>query len=278
MRVPNFGEVDFREIDALDPSSGEICYALQTAREGYLTVEVFFEGGGEDLQIVLYDSYFNTLAVSGASTGGERIDWLSAAGETYYFSISGTAADVDLRLANLVNPSGDNVYVYGSDGGDRFEFTSAAAHQITVNQVSYEFDPAVIDTIRFHGGSGADTAVLVGGSGNDVASLSPTFVSLTGSGYQVLFADGESVSVYGGGGVDKAYFYDSAGDDTFVATSTYAQLYGNGFLNHVEGFGCVYAYTMAGGGDSALLYDSAGNDLFTATSDYARLDGNGFFN
>jgi subtilisin family serine protease len=279
---PTFlGEVDFREIADLDLSGGDVSYALQTAREGYLTVEALFDGGDEDLEFVLYDSDLNTLATSSTSTGeagGERIDWQAGSGETYFISVSGTATGVDLRLTNLVNVIGDKVLVHGTDDDDQFSFTAAAMHQITVNQVSYEFDPAAINAIQFYGGSGSDTAVLAGSAGNDVASLSPTFATLSGSGYEVVLAGSESVTVIGGGGSDKAHFYDSAGDDTFVATSTYAQLYGDGFLNRAEGFGCAYAYAMAGGNDSALLYDSAGNDIFTSTSVYARIYGDGYFN
>ncbi|GAG50678.1 unnamed protein product, partial [marine sediment metagenome] len=93
--APTFlGEVDFQEVTGLDLSEGDVSYVLQTAREGYLTVEALFTGADEDLEFVLYDSDLNSLATSSTSIGGERIDWQAESGETYFVSVSGTAGNV----------------------------------------------------------------------------------------------------------------------------------------------------------------------------------------
>jgi len=271
------GEVDFLQIADLNLAGAEHWYSCQTARQGYLTIEALFQEAAS-LEVRLYDADRNELAASTASDGGERIDWDVDAGQTFYLSVTGDAADVDLRLANLVHYDGAGVSVYGTDGDDRLEFAAGEWHQVTINGVHYEFQVSAVSSFEFDGGAGDDAAVLLGSAGADTAVLHPSRATLSGPGYEVAVANTADVTVMGQGGDDVGCFYDSAGDDTFVATTTHARLYGDGFDNQLYAFGQVHAFSREGGTDVAELYDSAGNDSFMAAPEYAKLYGDGFFN
>jgi len=150
----DLGTVDFTEIKALDLTGAGSWYSLQTTRQGYLTLEALFQGLSSDLEMKLYDGSLNELATSAVSDGGERIDWTVAAAQTYYVRVAGTAGNVDLRLANLVRQEGADVFIYGTDGDDRFDFAATnlrsvpAWHQVTINGVHYEFQASSASSFR----------------------------------------------------------------------------------------------------------------------------------
>ncbi|HYW78057.1 MAG TPA: ELWxxDGT repeat protein, partial [Thermoguttaceae bacterium] len=83
--------------------------------------------------------------------GISRLDYLAdAAGETLYVCVTGAASDVDLRFANLVQPDGNLVTVYGTQNDDTFDFTPGdTTHLVTIDGLQYEFDAAVIDSVVF---------------------------------------------------------------------------------------------------------------------------------
>ena len=274
----DLGAVDFQEIAGLDLTTGDYWYVLETSRDGFLTIEALFENSADEVQVTLYDSGRGTLATSSSADGGQRLDWQVGGGQTYYFSVSGNAGDVDLRLANLVQQDGAAVAVYGTNGNDQFSFAAASRHRVTVNGVHYQFQASEVTSVAFNGQAGDDRAVLVGSSGNDNLVMRPTSAELSGSGYEVAVANTTTIFVIGQGGEDVANLYDSAGDDVFLATPDYARLYGNGFFNQVKHFRYVHARATAGGTDVAKLYDSAGNDTFVAGPTYGQLSGNGFYN
>ncbi|MBN2291263.1 MAG: S8 family serine peptidase, partial [Pirellulales bacterium] len=274
----DLGIVDFEDIDGIDLTAGGISYALETSREGYITIEALFEGNSENVTITLHDLDMNTLATSSACDGGQRIDYQAASGEILFIDITGNVDDVDLTIANLVRESDNRVYVYGTALNDSFDFTAAAMHEVTVNGLSYEFDPASFDRVQFHGEGGTDMVMLTGNSGDDTASISPTFGSMTGTGYQVIVADMEIITANGGGGNDMAMVYDSEVRDYLVTTPEYTLMYSDAYANRVESFASVEAFSLSGGSDKAWFYDSAGDDTFVGTATDARMSGNGFDN
>jgi len=269
----DLGTLDFRRIDGIDLSDGQLFYVLQTSHQGYLTVAADYEGAADGVQLILYDGDFDDVA---ADAG--RIDYLVDAGQTYCIGLSGSNADVDLRLANLVDHSGSTVTVYGTDGDDTFDFAASAGCELTVNGVRYAFDGAAPARFLFDGGAGNDSASLLGSAGDDSISMYAASATLTGPEYRVEVQGAEQITAHGGGGIDRAYLYDSAGDDWLIGTSTYAKLYGDGFCNYARSFDYVYAYATGGGADRAYLYDSAGDDWLIGTSTYAKFYGDGFCN
>lgn len=255
-------------------------FTVTAASDGLLTVEAIFDHADGDIDLQLFDADRQLLATSEGMDDFERIDVVANAGETFlihaYAYGGGANDDVDLRITNLVRQVGTTLLVSGTDGDDRFEFVAGPTHQVTVNDVAYQFASATVDSIRIDGRAGADTAVLVGTSGNEEAVLRVHTAEMIGPGYRVLTTDVETATVRAGGGTDRVVFYDSAGDDTFIAKPIYARLSGDSFYNRAEGFDQVDAYATAGGIDVAKLLDSSGDDLFVATPTYASLQGEGF--
>ena len=272
-----------------DPSAGDLAYRFETTRQGYLTIEALFDGAGGQAALTLYNAAGTPLATCTPVDGGRRIDWQVSAGVEYRLRLSGDNAKVHLRLTNLVQKSGDKVTVYGTDGDDRFDFAAAEYHQVTVNEVEYEFDSAEVAWVVFDGLGGDDKAVLMGTAAVDNARIWPTEADLKGSvggsAYTARVANTETIILMGEGGDDTAALYDSPGDDVFEAAGpraggepAYAHLYGSGFYGRAESFRYVTAVFDRGGWDRARLYDSPGDDTFFANPDYAILYGDGFWN
>ncbi|MFH1919577.1 MAG: S8 family serine peptidase [Planctomycetota bacterium] len=277
------GAVASLEFDHLDPSAGDLWYHFQTTRKGSLTVQANFQVGLGSVAVVLYDANLDDppVAISTPTYGNRRIDHeVAGPGEVYYLKLTGTNADVDLRLANLLSREGDTVIVYGTDGADRFEFEAAASHHVTVNQLRYEFDPAEVSRVTFDGGAGNDAVVFRGSADDETVELWPDRGTLDGLELAVSATGVESFTSYGGGGTDVAMLHDDpATKDTLEATPDSARFYGAGFDHQLFSFRYVHAYATEGGDDVARLYDDpGGQDRFKATPSYGTLYGSGFYN
>jgi hypothetical protein len=246
----DLGTVDFRQLNALDLTGGDLLYVLETDHDGWLSVEAVYQGAPEDVTLTLYDANFLELATGTVSTAGERIDFNAAAGEVYFVGLAGDNADVDLRLANLVHHGGSSVTVHGTAGSDTLRFSAGDVYELTINGFLYQFASGDVSAISFDGGAGNDLAVLSGSAENDVAVMYPHWTALYGSGYQVVVSGASRTVVRGGGGSDRVYMYDSAGNDTFIGASAYAEFYGSGFYNFAKGFDLVQAYATKGGSDA----------------------------
>ncbi|HUT95464.1 MAG TPA: PKD domain-containing protein [Thermoguttaceae bacterium] len=258
------GTVDFLEMNGLDPSAADLWYSLETFRQGFLTLEVLDPGA----TVTLYDESVNPL-----TAGAARIDYPSGAGQKYYFKLSGTASNVDLRIANLVSHVGTAVDVYGTDDPDDFEFVPTGSRTVTVNGVVYVFTDAESRSIAIHGGGADDTAELTGTSQKETAELWPDHGGLFGIGYHVTMDSVEMVTVHGGGGGDVAKLHDSDQPDAFEAWPNSATLSGPAFTHHVDDFKDVFAYADSGGVDTALLHDSPFSaDTFIGLPNYGKLN------
>ncbi|MGQ9576812.1 MAG: aspartyl protease family protein, partial [Thermoguttaceae bacterium] len=237
------GSVSFQELENLDPSGGDLWYRLQASRDGLLTLDAAVAGGADLAGLSLHGTDLNAppLAVSQVVEGRQRIDYQAAAGQTYYFKLSGTSTDVDLRLANLVQHVGAELTVAGTAGDDRLEFSAASSRRVTVNGVAYDFPPSELAAVWFDGGAGADSAILTGSSGNDYATLRKGAVDLVGADYQVHATNVETISVDAGAGTAQtATLYDSSANDTFVARRREASITDAlWYTNSVTGFSTI---------------------------------------
>ena len=272
----DLGAVDFRELNNLDPSAGDLWYTCRTTHQAFFTLDAALGGLPDSATLTLYDSAANVLATSAVVDGNQRIDYQTDAGATYYFSLSGTAGEVDLRVANLVSHAGTTLTVHGTAGGDGFEFDASASRRVTINGVGYDFDDSEVTSATFDGGGGTDTAEVWGTAQKETAVMRPTAATLSGNAFEVGITGVAQITLHGSGGEDVASLYDSAGWDTFTAKPTEATLSGPGFTSRVEGFPAVHAYAGAGGFDVAHLYDSAGDDTFVARPSLSKLYGEGF--
>ncbi|NQU20222.1 MAG: S8 family serine peptidase [Candidatus Nealsonbacteria bacterium] len=281
-----WGAVDQRIFDDYRVGGAGREFMLSAANDGILTLEALFRHAEGDVDLELFavtpgsDGNGVLLATSYGMTDAERIDVNVSAGDTFrlraYVYGGGSNESVDFRATNLVSQSGGLLRVGGTSGNDRFTFAAGAIHRVSVNDTTYEFPSATIDSVEFNGGAGNDSIELTGNAGNDRAVLRSGSVELVGAGYQVVATSMENVTVHGGGGTDRAVFYDSAGNDTFIAKVGRTRMIGSGMYNDVRGFRSVCAYATAGGKDVARLFDSRGNDLLVAKPRWMTLSGSRF--
>ncbi len=256
----DLGTVDYRRLEQLDASQGDLWYQWKTTRSGMLTVQAASDPAGI---LTLYDESQTELASTGP-LGHPRIDVPAEVGETFYLRVSGAANPVDLEIANLIAFAGTEVQVTGTPGADKFEFSAAESYAITINGVDYEIDDSLYETIVFDGGAGDDTATLTGGNGTEVATFFPDHGTFAESKFLVSVNDVTAITAHGGGGADEAYLYDSLGDDTFISHRGYGKLSGPGFSLETFDFVFNYGYatTRNGGTDVALMEDTSGADKF----------------
>ena len=266
------GTIDFVELEGLDPSSGDPWYRLATTRAGYLTLEALTDGA----TLTLYDSAKHEIATSALINGKQRIDVVAAApDEVYYFKLSGGGSDVDVRVTNLVFQDSGQVTVFGTTSDDRFEMV-AAASDVGINDVWYNFTTTQAATVTFDGSHGNNTAMVHGTVGMESADLWADRAEIDGDGYTVIIDDVVSTTVDGLGGEDHATFYDSDADDELTVWPTGGLMLSDTMSHRVDNFENVVAFATSGGVDVVKFYDSPDNDDYVGTPTYNGLSGDGF--
>ncbi len=256
----DLGAVDFLSLEGIDLSTGDLWYSLETTHEGLLTLQTLPATAGS-VAMTLYDSDGNALLDSHSVDGGQRIDWQTAPDIAYSLQLTGSASDVDLKIANLVHQAGTAVTVNGTALADTFVF-NVDGSPAAINGVEYDFNQ--YESIAFDGGAGDDAATLIGGVGDEIARLFPDHGSFTGRGFELVLQDVATITAHGGGGTDSAFLYDSPGDDEFLAGMGHGKMWGDGFaletFDFTHNFG--YATTKDGGNDTAQMEDTGGADKF----------------
>ncbi len=274
----DLGTVDFVELTGIGLNGQARWYALQTAHDAYLTVDALLEQPTDTVDVSLYNGQGQLLAESVPGDSCERLDYVATAGTLLYLRLDGSANSLVVRVGNLVAAGEGRVDVFGTAADDRFDFAAAAFHQVTINQLHYQFDSTQFTTFTFEGNGGDDTAVLVGSDSVETARMEPTTATFGNEQYEVTVRETADIIILGQGGDDQATLFDSTGDDVLNATPDYVELFGTGFYSRVDSFRYVYAYSQAGGEDSATLRDSAGDDKFTTTASYGVLEGSNYYN
>jgi hypothetical protein len=276
------GPIGFAEISGVDSSAVDLWCRCETTHEGWLTSEAVFDGPVESVQLTLYDRDLVELAVCTPVDGTRRIDWPVGPGEKYYLKVSGTNAEVDLRLANLVRRTGSTVVVFGTDGDDSL-LLDAASRRITIKGVEYDLEPEVA-AITFDGAGGEDTTYFLGSAAAETVKLWPQAGRVDGDGYVLFTGNVEHPFAYGGGGNDVAVLYDSQSADTFTAWRNSAEMSGPGFILNVHDFPQVLAIASDDGQTDTAVFDGrpGAKDYFRSwsTGDWteAKMWGAGFFN
>ena len=149
-------------------------FQLQAEHDGYLSIEAMLAETGTDVTLRLRDANYMELAMWDSMSAEIRLDFIVSAGETYYVEVAGQA---DLRLANLVQLDGETVVVHGTEGDDYFEFSAGERYQIVVNGIMYSFGSDAVSRVTIDGGTGNDTAIVIGSSGDDTAYMRPNWVT-----------------------------------------------------------------------------------------------------
>jgi subtilisin family serine protease len=270
----DWGAVAYNQFDNL-AVAGEAWYRVSTTRDGILTILAQFNAAGGNVNVALYNANMKLVANGVTSNGQTRVDATAAAGTEFYLRVTGTNADVDFKLVNLVRQLGSTVLVGGTAADDTFDLSAGATHRVTVNGVSYNFSGAKVNRFDLDGGAGNDSISMTGSAANDLGVLRVGFARLISNRYDATGLNIENVQLYGGGGANKAVFFDSVGDDRLVAHQTYTTMTGAGFSHFAQGFAQIEAYATQGF-DECEFYDSAGNDRFEGRTYGSILRGPGY--
>jgi len=156
-----------------------------------------------------------------------------------------------------VPPGPVTVNFAGTDGSDRFSFSPGATSDswvLTLNGTAQTIVGSSIE-VTFDGGGGGDQVTLVGGDGDDTASLGPLQGTLLGLGYKVSVQNAASISLDARGGVNTVSLFGSSGTDALSISAAEASMSGPGFANRVKSFTTLDA-DGGGGHDLARVQNS----------------------
>ena len=271
----DWGTVTQRQTNNLS-NSGATWYRVRASQSGYLTAEVFFNAGGGNIDISLYNSNRQWLASGTPNSWGERADLWVNAGSDYYVCVTGMNADVDLRVTNVLSTWGSAVYVGGTAAADSFSYTmDAKQHTLSINGTTYQFAKKAVTSISFYGGNGADSITMTGSKKKETAVLQGGYASLSGVGITATATGIEAITLNGGGGKDAIALYDLAGNDLLEAYCGAVAMSGTGYYNVAYGFANVTA-SASSGNDTAHIYDSARNDKYRAYVDHVEMKAAGY--
>ena len=270
----DLGQVDCKRLESLDPSAGELWYSLETAHEGWLTVQAVEGWTANELTFQLVEPEAITVPIATSTLQEEtlRFDYSVEQGQTYLLHVTGTASDASLLLANLVHQTGTSVTVYGTGDADVFVFSAATARDITINGVAYHYEEAEISTIEFTGGEGRDVAWLYDSTGNESLEAWPDRATLTNAtgdaerNFVVEVAGIEDLLAYATrGGTDSAVCHGSEGGDKLKSYEESARLRAkdSSYTVRAKSFDTIVADAGSGGSDLAVFNGSDGDDTFT---------------
>lgn len=272
--VAELGVVDFLQVPGA-PADGVHAYQFTAGRSGIMTVEALFQHAAGDVGLEVYDTHGQLIATANDESDHERIDFEALEGEQYVVRVTGTNADVALRLINLVRYDHGAVQIAGTAGDDQFVVAVGETTRVTVNDMAYQFQDVAV--VRIDGQGGQDAAHLVGSEQRDTLTLRAGMAELTSSRYRVDVHDVVDITVDGAGGRDNVTLFDSIHDDTISTGVAETTMTAEGFSSVALNFEIVYGYSTAGGYDTVTMNDSAGVDRFYASPTFARMIGSGFY-
>jgi hypothetical protein len=271
--ITDWGSVAYNQF--LDTAAdGDQWYRVQASQAGYLTALGLFNQAGGSATVQIYNASMQLLSGGATGTSWTAASIVASANATYYLKVTGANSSVDLSLCNLVTQSGGTVTVTGTAGNDSFQF-DANSRAIWINGIYYSFATPI--TLNVNLGAGTDTAVLIGSTGADTATLRFGSSTLVGTGYALTATGVESVTVHGGGGADQAFVYDSAGNDVYETYADHVQIAAGGQTLAAWNFDQTTGYASTGY-DQVHNYDSAGNDDYRTYFDRTVMTGAGYVN
>ena len=249
----DLGTVLYEEVPGVNLSQGVLAYLFAATHSGTMTI-IGTPSGPGTLLLQFHDETTGEDVASTLVDGSQRIDVpLQANGQGLLY-VSGTATDVDLKLANLVQRDGTTVTVYGTDDADDFVLDASSGFGVSIKGVPYHFGASEVSLIAFDGGPGDDTATLTGTSGSEHALLYPDHGEVSGAGWKATVAGVVSTEVIGGGGYDVTQMYDSPGNDHYESALGLSTLTGPGFSLTSRGFAETHGYGREGGVDTAAIH------------------------
>lgn len=268
-----WGAIDLKAVNDL-AISGQAIFQFSAIRTGLLTIEAL-ASAGSNIKVELLNASEQLLATANRSGDALRLDANVVANGNYLVRITGSAADLDLRLANLVSQTGTSVSIFGTAGDDVYSFSAGAQHVVTINGMSYRFHASQATAFSFSGQGGNDAVTLTGTTRGEAATFHPSVASLVGANFRATATGATSVTFVGGGGSDSLNLADTSGDDLVTIARGEASLATGTMRVRGLHFTSVTAISSSGN-DEARLYDTPGNDRFTAYATSATLTGVGY--
>ncbi len=280
--APSFSYTDWGTVASAQMNdvsiAGERWFRVQASQAGWFAALGSFNAAGGSVSVSLYDTNLQQVATGTTWGGNFRVDAGVAASAVYYLRVTGTNADVDVKLQNVVSQSGSVVTALGSTGDDVVTLVAGTSNKLAINGLEYWFAPSAANQFVIDGRGGNDSFTITGTTANDAATMRIGTMTFAGSGLTVTANNFETQSFNGGGGVDDAILYDSAGSDTFTTTPAYTLLTGTGFSTRTDDVDNVTAYSNAVGAgqrDLAYMYGSNGDDRYVGRTVYSLMESAG---
>ena len=154
----DLGEVDYVTLTGETPILEKLWYRLETAHDGYLTVELDDLSTTTGLEMTLYlvDSSGELVPIDNGTT---RVDDLAAEdGSQYFVEITGLRSAAAVRAVNQVTPSANTLVIHGRED-DALDLAVGKTYSVKVNggrhiefpgagKVTTAFDGAAAETRR----------------------------------------------------------------------------------------------------------------------------------
>ena len=254
-------------------------YAITATNTGTMTFEVMLPSGvsGQHLVIEIGDADGNVTATY---TGQSRMDFAVTAGTTAWVRVSteantGAIDGAAIRLTNLVQQVGSQIFVIGTERDDMISLTAGTTHLLLINGVRYAFDAGTVTNISIDGRGGNDTIRYTGTDADETVTIDGTVATIAGKDYTVGVRNAEYLDIDGNGGNDTLRYYDTSGDDLVTVRTGEISIASSGFFARVEGMAKFFTFAERGGNDSAILYDSPDDDTLTVSATYTLFNSGG---
>lgn len=270
---PNLGVVEWTERSGMRFDQSETELSFTASRSGVMTVEAFFASAEGNVNLRVRDASGNVIGFGGAGGDNERVDVDVIAGHHYTLDVIGHNADVDLRLANLMQVGNGSATVHGTDRDDVIAVSAGGNHHIVVNGLEYHLDAAEVRSVRVMAGQGDDTVQMTGSYAVDFGEMRTAFSRLASDDYAYEAHDAEHVRLASLGRDDLLRIHGTAGDDLLTSDVHQTQLTSIGTSHQAEGFERIYIEAGGEGVDTAIVHDTQGADRFTSRADHAILEG-----
>ena len=282
----DLGSVDFARLDSVGPLSDVLWFRLETARDGWLTVQAVDERTADELTFRLFEpnNLASPVATSTVRGGKPRFDYGVQQGQTLRLQVTGTTSDASLLVANLVYEDGAAITVHGTAEADVFVFDAGTSRSITINGVGYHYEDTEVSTVDFTGGDGRDTAWLYDSSGDESLEAWPdraSFMNGAGDGeadFTVQVSGIEDLLGYATrGGTDSAVFHGSLDADKLKSYDDSVRLRAKDSSYTIRGkrFDTIASDSGAGGKDLAVFNGTDGDETFTylGADNLSRIEG-----
>ena len=275
----NLGEVDFVHRTGEPIVLEEMWYRVQTVRDAIFTVETY--GGSSGTKVTLYRPQPDGSLAEVADVF-RRVDFTVGGPTTFYVQISRTGTVLNVRMANLYKPVGNGAVVFGTSGGDTFQFQPGSTYVMTINGVAYSssFDSRRLVEVSFQGGAGRDQVIFSGGTQWETVAIDlPSGTGeLRSSKYVVRATEAERFRYSGGGGLDSATILGTSANEQITLSYRAASIVGPERSAEVTATATI-ELDAGGGTDSVAFSGTARNEqVVIAPGDASFTDSDAAYN